>query len=101
VHDGPSLLSQTVINRTATWLTAKVGDELVMMNASTGHYIGLTETGGRIWELLESSVTLDELCARLTREYDVPPEQARVDVIPFLEELSKHGAVSLDNRSRS
>jgi len=96
-----SLSSQTVINRTDTWLTAKVGDEVVMMNASTGHYIGLTEIGGRIWELLESSATLDELCARLTQEYDVAPGQARVDVIPFLEELSKHGAVSFHNRSGS
>jgi hypothetical protein len=101
VADEPSLAPHTVINRTDTWLTAKVGDEVVMMNASTGHYIGLTETGGRIWDLLESSSTLEELCARLMQEYDVALEQARSDVVPFLQELSKHGAVSLDNRCGS
>ena len=84
-----------IVQRQDGWLTAKVGDELVMMNAERGNYVGLTEVGARIWELLETPHELEHLCSKLQEEFDVSAETCRADIGVFLEELVKHGAITL------
>ena len=64
----------TMVRRQGDWLSARVGDELVMMSAASRHYVGLSEVGARIWELIEQPRSLDEVCARLVEEYDVAPD---------------------------
>ena len=85
-----------MVRKQGDWLAAKVGDELVMMSAEQGNYIGLSETGARIWELIETPQEIDAVCARLQEEYDVAPEECRAAVETFLKELVKHGAIALD-----
>ncbi|HVN00302.1 MAG TPA: PqqD family peptide modification chaperone [Caulobacteraceae bacterium] len=84
------------IRRNGEWLTATVDSELVMMSAASGHYVGLSEVGARIWELIEPPLELDALCARLVEEFDVTPQACRADVQSFLAELARHGAVAMD-----
>lgn len=78
------------------WLTAKVGDELVMMSAAKGNYIGFSEVGARIWELIETQQEVDAVCAQLQTEYEVASDACRAEVETFLNELVKHGAIALD-----
>ena len=85
-----------MVRRHGDWLSAKVGDELVMMSAEKGNYIGLSEVGARIWELIETPSEMDAVCDRLQEEYDVAPETCRAEVDSFLNELVKHGAITLD-----
>jgi hypothetical protein len=85
-----------MVRRRGDWLSAKIGDELVMMNASSRHYVGMSEVGARIWELIEQPRSLDDVCAQLQGEYDVAPEICRSEVEAFLQELMGHGAVALD-----
>ncbi|MBS0534758.1 MAG: PqqD family protein [Proteobacteria bacterium] len=86
----------TMVRRQGDWLSAKIGDELVMMSATSRHYVGLSEVGARIWELIEQPRSLDDVCAMLQGEYDVAPEVCRDEVEAFLKELMDHGAVALD-----
>ena len=85
-----------MVRKQGDWLAAKVGDELVMMSAEKGNYIGLSEVGSRIWELIETPQYVDAVCAQLQNEFEVEPEVCRADVETFLEELVKHGAIALD-----
>jgi hypothetical protein len=86
-----------MVRKQGDWLAAKVGDELVMMSAEKGNYIGLSEVGARIWELIETPQDVDAICAQLQDEYDgVTPEGCRAEVETFLNELVKHGAIALD-----
>jgi hypothetical protein len=85
-----------LIRRQGDWLSAKVGDELVMMSAEKGNYIGLSEVGARIWEIIETPSKLEAVCARLQQEYEVDPDVCRAEVEAFLNELVKHGAIALD-----
>lgn len=82
-----------MVEKKGDWLAAKVGDELVMMSAENGNYIGLSEIGARIWELIETPQELNAVCNRLQLEYDVAPDLCRVEVESFLSELEKYGAV--------
>jgi hypothetical protein len=85
-----------IVRRQGDWLSAKVGDELVMMSAKSGSYIGLSDVGARIWELIETPQPVDAIVARLREEYDVGEETCRAEVNAFLGELTKYGAVALD-----
>lgn len=85
-----------MIHRKGDWLAARVGDELVMMSAAKGNYIGLSEVGARIWELIETPRTIDSLCEALVAEYDVEPETCRREVDSFLATLGEHDAVAID-----
>jgi Coenzyme PQQ synthesis protein D (PqqD) len=85
-----------MVRKQGDWLSAKVGDELVMMSAEKGNYIGLSEIGARIWELLETKNDVDAICAQLQAEFEVAPDVCRADVAAFLNELEKHGAIALD-----
>ena len=85
-----------VLHRKGDWLAAKVGDELVMMSAEKGNYIGLSEVGARIWELIETPQEVEAVCVRLQDEFEVEPEVCRTEVESFLNELVKHGAIALD-----
>jgi predicted deacylase len=85
-----------MVRKQGDWLAAKVGDELVMMSAEKGNYIGLSEVGARIWELIETPKDIDAVCTELQSEYAVTPEACRAEVESFLNELMKHGAIALD-----
>jgi hypothetical protein len=78
------------------WLAAKIGDELVMMSVEKGNYIGLSEVGARIWELIETPQDVDAVVAQLQNEFEVGPEVCRAEVETFLGELVKHGAIALE-----
>ena len=86
----------TMVRRKGDWLTAKVGDQLVMMSIETGSYVGLSDVGARIWELVETPQDIDRLCELLVAEFDVAPDVCRAEVTAFLAELRKNDAVVLD-----
>jgi hypothetical protein len=85
-----------IVRRQDNWLTAKVGDEVVMMNTDNANYVGLTDVGARIWELIETPQDLDTICAQLLNEYDIGADTCRNEVNEFLSELVNHGVVALD-----
>ena len=85
-----------IVRRQGDWLAAKIGEELVMMSAEKGNYIGLSKVGSRIWELIETPQDIDALSAQLQAEFDVTPDACRADIDAFLNELVKHGAIALD-----
>lgn len=65
-----------------------------MMDMDSGDYYGLDAIASRIWQLLESQKTVDEICQQLLKEYEVTEEQCQQDVISFLDEMAKHNTVS-------
>jgi hypothetical protein len=83
------LSPETVIARRPEPLTARVDDELVMLDPRESRYYGLDRIGHRIWELLERPRSVSELCAALEDEFSVSPETCRADVLPFLEQLEE------------
>jgi hypothetical protein len=83
-----------MIARKQGWLAAKVGDELVMMNARTGVYIGLNSVGARVWDLIETPADAGAIYARLEGEFEVSSDVCRAEVDSFLADLEARGAIS-------
>lgn len=76
-------------------LAGPLGDETVIMNLDKGLYHGLNVTGTRLWALLIQPVTVSHLCAQLTAEFAVPPDQCEQDVIAFVADLVTRGLVEV------
>ena len=84
-----------MIERKGDWLSARVGDEIMMMSPEHGKYIGVNEVGARIWELIEAPRDVATVYEELQREFEVSPEVCKAEVDSFLAEMEKHGAIVL------
>ena len=62
-------------------------DETVMFHPDVGKYFALDAVGSRVWELLERPATVDELCARLTAEFDVDAATCAEQVLALVADL--------------
>ena len=51
----------------------------------------LNGISGRIWELLQTGKSTEEVAAVLVEEYDAPAQVIRHDLEEFLDELVTHG----------
>lgn len=86
----------TILSRKSGIMTADMNGATVMMDIETGKYYNLGESGGRIWELLESPMSLDALLDALTKEYSVTIEQCEKDTVPFLASLVERGLLTAE-----
>lgn len=58
-----------------------------MKNGASSQVATLNEGGKFLWELLERERSIDELVEEMTREYDVSAEEARTDILEFVNHL--------------
>ncbi|KQS03802.1 hypothetical protein ASG11_05715 [Sphingomonas sp. Leaf357] len=85
-----------MIRRSGDWLSARVGDEIMMMSAARGNYLGVNEVGARIWELIETPSDIDTICTTLVQEFAIDLDTCRAEVTQFVSEMEKHGAIAVD-----
>lgn len=71
----------------------EVDGELVLLSVQKNSYFGTDPVGTRVWQLLESPRTRQDLCAVLIKEYEVDADQCARDLRPFLDELQAEGLV--------
>ena len=93
----------SVINESTTVVVSdsqtstEVGGERVILDLDRGVYYGLNTVGARIWEMMESPVTVDEIIETLLDEFeDVSREQCREDVARLLEELKEQRLIRVN-----
>jgi hypothetical protein len=74
-------------HRAAVISTVTAGDATVLLDVAHGRYFTLNPVAGRVWELLASGIVLDDLLTQLHREFDVPPDLLRIDVVTLIRQL--------------
>lgn len=67
-------------------IATDLGDELILLDPRNGEMFGLNACGRRVWQAL-SGRSVPELVTLMCAEFDVAPDQARVDVETLLEAL--------------
>lgn len=68
-------------------VSRSVGDEVVLLDLSSGTYFGLDPIGSRFWQLADSGKSLSEICDALIEEYEVRREQLEGDILVLVSEL--------------
>lgn len=83
----------TVLVRSDHCLVSEVDDELVMMDAQSGHYFALDTIGRDIWGRLEQPMRVGDLCLALEQAYAAPLEVITADVLRLLHNMVGEGLV--------
>ena len=79
--------------RTQENIGSKVKDEIVMVNVTQGNYYALNTVAASIWEIIETPHSVDEICAKLTNEYDIDDESCKDQVDSFINQLIKYKVI--------
>lgn len=92
-----ALEGTTQIQRDPSQVFTEVDGEIIMLNVKKEAYYSLNETGSLIWKESENKISFDALVEKLTDIFEVPAEQCRKEVEPFLHELVTAGVILLSN----
>ena len=69
----------------------KLEEETIVVDPRTREVHLLNDTAARVWELLASATTLDDLAETLAEEYEATPEAVRAGVEELLGGLRDKG----------
>jgi hypothetical protein len=79
----------SIIKRNDNIVWRMIDGEIVLLRPDSDTLHALGGCGGRIWELLESEISVSEIVDVICEEYEVEPDIAKKDIIGFVEELDK------------
>lgn len=74
---------------------SKIGEELMLMDLTTGDYININQVGAIIWELIQTPISVANVCQELMSKCEVDEITCQKDTILFLEEMLEKGIINL------
>ena len=69
------------------------GEGAVLLHLENQIYFSLNETGTLIWKAMKQGLTLQEICHRLQKEFEVEEDQAEQSVLALTRDLAQHKLV--------
>jgi hypothetical protein len=87
---------QSIISAKKEIVAADMDGDTVMMSVAAGKYYNLGTTGGAIWKMLESPVSVATLIAKLLERYEVTREQCETEVLSFLNSVNQEGLLEAE-----
>lgn len=82
------------IRRNEDVFAVPVDGTMLLLNADTGSYHGLSPVACRIWELLADPIDETALVSQLLAEFAVTPEQCAREATAFLAALRARGLIA-------
>jgi hypothetical protein len=80
---------QTTVQRNPDMIFTDFGNEMVMLSMEDSRYYGINEVGVRVWELMESPMSIAGIVDAICDEFDVGSEQCAQDVLAFVAQLQQ------------
>jgi hypothetical protein len=78
---------ETVVVARSNQVSARAGDDLVILDLDTSMYYSLDEVGARIFELCREPVTLASVLDAVVDEFEVDAATARADLVALVDTL--------------
>lgn len=69
-------------------LCCELNGEAVILSLKNGKYYGLNPVASRIWELIQTPLSTDEIQNAILREYEVESEMCEQEVSFFLKQMA-------------
>ena len=76
--------------------TTDLAGEKVMMDLEKGQYFALNSVASRIWEVIESPISVNNVVETLLEEYEVEREECEKSVLEFIKGLEDASLVSVN-----
>jgi len=70
-----------------------VDQQEVVVQPSDGMVNVINETGSRIWALIDSHLSIQQIADLIAEEYDTPADTALNDTVEFIESLLNNGMI--------
>lgn len=85
------------IAKSVQW--TKLGEEVVILNSSSGRYYSLDPVGSRAWCLMVEGLTVDEIVSTMLREFAAEEQQLRTDLRELIENLVERFLVLVSDKA--
>jgi hypothetical protein len=80
-------------------VSQRLGDSGVLVNVQTGRMFELNNTGIRVWELISSGCSGDEMVRRLTEEFTANEADVRAETAALVDDLVREGLLHAEPRA--
>lgn len=87
----------TVYKASTKYLYSEIDSEAVILDVNSGTYFGLNEVSNRIWQLLQTSTSKQQLVDQILAEYEVAESEVAKDIESLLKEMLDAGLVEVIN----
>ena len=89
--------STVVMAKEQLW--CDLAGEVAILNLRNGVYYGLDPVGARIWNLIQTPRTVNEVRDTLVSEYDVDLDCCAQDLLALLQALAAEGLIEVKNEA--
>ena len=92
----PRFPADASVVATERQLSTTLGDEVIILGLDDSMYYGLSDTGVRVWELVQIPRTIEDIVRTLVAEFDVDRERAEADLDALLGDLHARGLIAIE-----
>lgn len=78
-------------------ISAKLDDDLIILNLKSGHYLQLNKTATDIWDLISTINDYSDLEKKLYLMYDIDERLLRKDLNEFIKLANDKNLISISN----
>lgn len=82
-----TITTSNVFERCEGYIVSDMDGEKVMLSVQKGKYYNLGEVGGRIWDMLNTPSSTQQIVESLVLEYNVDQTNCTEQVLSFLQHL--------------
>lgn len=87
-------MADVTVCSSTRWFNSACGT--VVLNATTGRHYRMNGTGSTIWMSIIGSCGSEEIADKLSKEFNLPLDSARQDIMNLFKKLQEAGLVQLD-----
>lgn len=100
MNNASTIGDTTLLSRPANLVASEIDGEMVILSIESGHFFQLNDVGSRIWEALETPMTMADLSRAMMDRFDVDEETCRSDVAEFVGLLTQNGLAVAKDETR-
>jgi hypothetical protein len=82
-----TLSRESIVVVSKDQMASDIAGETVILGLTAGRYYGLDAVGVRIWQLIQTPMTVADLVRAIVSEYEVDPEQCEADLLKLLQQM--------------
>lgn len=87
--------SRSIVKQAENSVSCEIEEQTVLLNVEAGKYHGFNEVASKIWQAIESPVSVKHICENLLDEFDISKEQCESEVLGFLKQLNNAGLITI------
>jgi hypothetical protein len=95
----PIQLSTTVVRGEGHLHAELSSEETVVLGADLEHYFGLNSVAARVWQLVETPMTVSAICSVLLAEFEVDRPTCESQVLELIGRLAQESLVRVGDEA--